>query len=86
MFGFKSLHTAKNYVDYLKQAYLLVGLRKYSAKSRQRLIGEKVYPIDVALMNKRVDAFAQENLGWRLETVVYLELLRRYKPQGLDIY
>ena len=85
-FGFKSQHTVKNYLSYLKQAYLLVGLHKYSAKSRQRLIGEKVYPIDVALMNKRQDAFAGDNLGWRLETIVYLELLRRYKMQGLDIY
>lgn len=85
-FGFKSVHTAKNYVGYLKQAYLLVGLHKYSAKSRMRLTGEKVYPIDVALMNKRHDAFAGENLGWRLETIVYLELLRRYKSRGMDIF
>lgn len=85
-FGFKSQHTVKNYVSYLKQAYLLVGLHKYSPKSRQRLGGEKVYPIDVALMNRREDAFAGENLGWRLETIVYLELLRRYKSHGLDIY
>lgn len=85
-FGFKSQHTAKNYLSYLKQAYLLVGLHKYSPKSRQRIIDEKVYPIDVALMNKRTDAFAGDNLGWRLETIVYMELLRKYKRQGLDIY
>ncbi len=85
-FGFKSQHTAKNYLSYLKQAYLLVGLHKYSPKSRQRLTGEKVYPVDVALMNKRNDAFAGENLGWRLETIVYIELLRRYKRLGCDIY
>lgn len=85
-FGFKSQHTAKNYVSYLKQAYLLVGLHKYSPKSRQRITGEKVYPIDVALMNRREDAFAGENLGWRLEAIVYLELLRKYKSRGLDIY
>lgn len=85
-FGFKSQHTAKNYLSYLKQAYLLVGLHKYSPKSRQRIIDEKVYPIDVALMNKRADAFAGNNLGWRLETIVYMELLRKYKRQGLDIY
>ena len=85
-FGFKSQHTAKNYLSYLKQAYMLIGLHKYSAKSRQRITGEKVYPIDVALMNKRSDAFAGENLGWRLETIVYLELLRKYKRQGFDIY
>ena len=82
----KSSHTTKNYLSYLKQAYLLVGLHKYSSKSRQRLIAEKVYPIDVALMNKRSDAFVGENLGWRLETIVYLELIRRYKKQGYDIY
>lgn len=85
-FGFGSQHTAKNYVGYLKQAYLLVGLHKYSPKSLQRLTAEKVYPIDVALMNNRSDAFSGENLGWRLETIVYLELLRRYKSQGFDIY
>ncbi|MDE5641888.1 MAG: ATP-binding protein [Muribaculaceae bacterium] len=85
-FGFKSPHTAKNYVSYLKQAYLLVGLHKYSPKSRLRLAGEKVYPIDVALMNRRSDAFVGDNLGWRLETIVYLELMRRYKSKGLDIY
>lgn len=85
-FGFGSQHTAKNYVGYLKQAYLLVGLHKYSPKSLQRLTAEKVYPIDVSLMNRRSDAFSGENLGWRLETIVYLELLRRYKSQGFDIY
>lgn len=85
-FGFKSQHTVKNYVNYLKQAYLLVGLHKYSAKSRLRITGEKLYPIDVALMNKRDDAFAGENLGWRLEVIAYLELLRKYKVRGYDIY
>lgn len=85
-FGFKSQHTAKNYLSYLKQAYLLIGLQKYSTKSRLRITGEKVYPIDVALMNNRVNAMAGENLGWRLETIVYIELLRRYKYSGDDIY
>lgn len=86
MFNFGSEHTAKNYVSYLRQAYLLVGLHKYSQKSRQRVTGEKIYAIDVALMNKRTDAFAKDNLGWRLETIVYIELLRRCKTKGLDIY
>lgn len=85
-FGFGSQHTAKNYVGYLKQAYLLVGLHKYSPKSQQRLTADKIYPIDVSLMNRRSDAFSGKNFGWRLETIVYLELLRRYKSQGFDIY
>lgn len=85
-FGFKSAHTSKNYISYLKQAFLLVGLQKYSPKSKIRTTAEKVYPIDLSLMNKRENAFAGPNLGWRLETIVYLELLRRYKPRGADIY
>lgn len=86
LFTFKSQHTAKNYLGYMRQAYLLVGLHKYSPKSRLRVVEDKVYPIDVALMNKRQDAFAGENLGWRLETIVYLDLLRRYKNEHKDIY
>ena len=27
-----------------------------------------------------------ENLGWRLETIVYIGLLRRYKPLEYDVY
>lgn len=86
LFGFKSEHTARNYVDYLRQAYLLVEIRRYAHKSRVRLVGGKVYAVDVALMNKRANAFAGENLGWRLETMVCLELLRRAAASGHDVY
>ena len=85
-FGFKSEHTSRNYVGYLKQAYLLTELHKFSYKSSLRVMGEKLYPIDVALMNNRPEAMAADNLGWRLETVVYLELQRRCRQAGLDIY
>lgn len=84
--GVKSEHTIKNYIGYMKQAYLLLGLQKYSAKSKMRITQEKVYPIDVALMDQRDNALVGENLGWRLETIVYLQLVRTYKPQGYDIY
>ena len=66
----KSNHTVDNYVGFLKEAYLMLGLKKFSVKSSQRVRAEKVYPIDVALMEGRQDAFAAENLGWRLETIV----------------
>ena len=85
-FGLKSVHTAKNYVGYLKQAYLMIGLHKYSTKSKFRITGEKLYPADVALMGNRLDSFSGDNLGWRLETIVYIELLRRCRPAGYDIY
>ena len=37
-------------------------------------------------MDARADAFAAQNLGWRLETLVYIELQRRNTPINRDIY
>ena len=85
-FGFKSAHTVRNYVSYLKQACLLTGVKKYSPKSRVRVTQEKVYAVDVALMNKRENAFAGDNLGWRLETIVLAHLMRKCKLEGWDVY
>lgn len=86
IFNIASDHTTRSYMSYLEQAYLLCEVKKYSTKSSERLVNAKLYPIDVALMDMRPNAFAGENLGWRLETLVYLELRRRYLPKGYDIY
>ncbi len=85
-FGFKSHHTLGNYLSFLAQTYLICKVCKYSVKSKERSVAEKVYAIDVAFMNKRENALSGENLGWRLETVVYLELRRRIKIEEEDIY
>ena len=86
LFGLKSEHTAENYVNYTKNAYLICGLHKFSQKSKIRIRNEKAYAVDVALMNNRENAFAGENAGWRLETLVYIELLRRRGFQDCDVY
>ena len=78
IFNFKSEHTAKNYVDFLKQAYMLLGVQKYSQKSKRRAVQEKVYAVDVAMMDQRDNAFAGDNLGHRLETIVLIHLLRMW--------
>lgn len=85
-FDFKSHHTLGNYLSYLTQTYLICRICKYSPKSKERAVAEKVYAIDVAFMNRRENAFAGTNLGWRLETIVYLELRRRVKMKEKDIY
>lgn len=84
--GIKSERTLGNYLLYLNQTYLVSTINKYSSKSRERTRGEKSYAIDVAFMDKRENAFSGENLGWRLETIVYLELLRRKAGTDYDIY
>ena len=86
LFGFGTSQTTNNYIKYLKQAYLLVNLSKYSPKSKLRVTDEKVYAIDPAIMDKRPDAFVGDNLGWRLEIIVYMELRRRTKEEECDIY
>lgn len=86
LFGLKSHHTVDNYIGFLKEAYLIAGLPKYSTKSRIRVRDEKVYPIDVALMDGRADAMAGENLDWRLESIVFVELLRRNRLLERDVY
>ena len=85
-FRIKSDHTVANYISYLRQAFLLIGIKKYSTKSKIRITQEKLYPVDVALMNRRENAFAGENLGWRLETIVAIHLTRMCKTNGWDLY
>ena len=84
--GIKSERTLGNYLMYLNQTYLISTISKYSSRSRERARNEKSYAIDVAFMDKRENAFSGENLGWRLEAIVYLELLRRKAGTENDIY
>jgi len=86
IFHIKSEHTVQNYVTYLRQAFMLIGIQKYTPKSKIRVTQEKVYAVDVSMMNQRENAFAGDNLGWRLETIVLIQLLRKCKQNGWDLY
>ncbi len=85
LFELGSPHTVKNYLGYLQQAYMLLAIDRYSTKSRLRVTGQKLYAVDVSLMDQRQGALAGLNSGWRLETVVLIELLRRAKRNGRDV-
>lgn len=78
--------TVKKYVDYLRQAFLVQLLNKHSFKSKERMRNPKAYIIDPGLQDNRENSFASENMGWRLENVVYIELLRRCANDFLDVY
>lgn len=78
--------TAKKYIDYLSQAFLIQLLTRHSFKSRERVRNQKAYIVDAGLQGNRDNVLAPENLGWRLENVVYIELLRRSAQDFLDIY
>ena len=65
---------------------MLIGIQKYSQKSKRRAVQEKVYAVDVAMMDQRDNAFAGDNLGHRLETIVLVHLLRMSKMNDYDVY
>lgn len=84
--GIGTAKTVRNYMDYLTQAFLILPISKFSYKSCVRIRGDKVYIVDTGLMTYRHNALSPENLGWRLENVVMMELLRRTHPWYQDIY
>ena len=85
-FSFGSVHTVENYVGYLRQAYLLIGLQKFSFKSRERIRNEKNYVIDTAFISTAKEGFSEQNFGWRLENIVCIELFRRRNQTLNDVY
>ena len=85
LFGLGSAVTTKRYVGYLVQAFLVIQIHKFSFKSRIRLRESKGYVVDTGMIANRADALVTENQGWRLENVVYIELLRRCAPLFHDV-
>ena len=78
--------TVKKYVDYLRQAFLVQLLTRHSFKSKERIRNQKVYIVDTGLQGNRDNALMPENIGWRLENIVFIELLRRCAQDFLDVY
>ncbi len=82
IFEIKSVHTVKNYLDYLQEAYLLFQIVPFSFKlKRQFKQLKKIYAIDTGLINALVPKITQ-NYGKLIENLVFLELKRR----GKEIY
>ena len=82
----KSVHTAKNYVNYIEKAYLVRLVPRYSFKSIERQNFRKVYAIDTAFVTDHTDVLQTDNWGWRLENVVCVELLRRMEYATQELF
>lgn len=78
--------TVRNYLEYLSQVFLMVSLPKFSYKSQERLRSNKAYVVDPGMLTYRSDSLSTENLGWRLENGVFLELLRRCGVSHRDVF
>jgi predicted AAA+ superfamily ATPase len=81
-----SVHTVKNYITYLQNAYLLYLLPKFSLKSSERNSARKMYAVDNAFISQHENALLTESFGLRLENVVAVELLRRLHSEYEQLY
>ena len=83
----KSVHTAKNYANYLSEAYLIQLVDKYSPKPKEVVNSpKKVYVIDSGMINT-ISHSVSENYGRLMENIVFLDLMRKRSMDGkLRIY
>ncbi len=75
----KSVHTVKNYLMYLENSYVFLVLHAYTDSPKKNILNpKKIYGIDHGMMS-HTGLLGKENYGRKLENIVYIELLRRYK-------
>ena len=85
--GISSAHTMQTYMGYLVESYLVSLVRRYSTKPAERIRNEKLYVSDSSFISYFTGVLgSDEELGWRLENIVYLELLRRRADDDAEIY
>jgi len=85
--GMNSVHTTKNYVDYLSEAYIIYILEKYSPKPKEIMNSpKKVYGIDTGMIQS-LALTSTDNQGRLMENVVMLELLKeKCLDQNIELY
>lgn len=70
-------HTIKNYLDYLEDAYLFVGAKRYDVKGKRYFENtQKYYSMDLGLRNAKLN-FRQQEKSHLMENMIFLELIRR---------
>lgn len=81
-----SLHTAKQYLYYLQEAYLVRLVPLYTFKNKDKQQARKCYAVDTAFVTNHEDTLQTPNLGWRLENVIAIELLRRMNTEIENLF
>ncbi len=81
----KDVHTVKNYVECLKDAFAIIVLERFSPKLKQQIIApKKIYAIDQGFCNF-VGFRISKDAGRLIENIVCVELMRR-KAEYTEIY
>lgn len=80
--GIRHAETVKNYLEYIQQTYMIFQLMKYSPSVKVQILNpKKIYFIDNAIIG-RIGFNATDNIGYKLENIVFIELKRR----GYDLF
>ena len=70
-------NTIKNYLDYLEDAYLFVGAKRYDIKGKRYFENtQKYYSMDTGLRNAKLN-FRQQERSHLMENMIFVELIRR---------
>lgn len=70
-------HTIKNYINYLEDAFLFFGAKRYDIKGKKYFDNtQKYYSIDMGLRNAKLN-FRQQEKSHLMENLIYIELIRR---------
>ena len=85
LFSLGSENTAKNYVAYLEEAWLLLPLARFSFKNQERTRNRKSYLVDTAFAKATGGNFSS-NTGRLLENIVFLELFRRSRISKSELF
>jgi hypothetical protein len=86
MTGSESGKTIKRYMDYLKEAFILFEVSRYSTKVREQITSnKKVYCIDNGLIHSKAFKTTEET-GRLYENLAAIELKRRQGPGGEFYY
>ena len=84
IFGLGSENTAKNYISYLEESYLVRSLRKFSFKKQESLRYRKIYLIDIAFSQVSGNKFTPDH-GRILENIVFLDLARNTRKKKFEV-
>lgn len=73
----KSVHTVKNYFEYLESSFLVFKLERFSFKLKEQVLApKKVYIIDTGLVNA-IGFQSRESQGRIIENIVAIQLMRK---------
>lgn len=86
IFGIKDVHTVKNYIAYLEEAFLVTSLERFSPKLKQQAIApKKIYVVDHGVCNF-IGFRLSKDIGKLCENIVHTELLRKKSIKGIEVY